>query len=513
MAKRFVSLTLLMLAFATVAELAHAQTPAPSPPVPAAPSIASTAQALQSPFLASCDAIPALDHLTAAYNSGDWAGFQSDARALLDALRGAPLQPVTTAPALAGCANSVPSDRVTAALDYKRRYVVLVWLGASPLGTTQVMRAVVHLPVPESYSADLPGVTGFTEVFLASSLDARAVSLYTSTREKDPFIEQLPEFVKAIFAPLSTTIAGILVSAQGAIREAGVGNVPKLAVTVSGVVLPIRRASVRAQTKVKDLTSQTDFRDAVTTLGATLLFDGAGRSARARAQVESLVTQLPLNAAVSCGPPAGSSAESPVSRTKDCREALDETLKEAFDKAADGAPAGEVTVIVDVDKQFRTLAVNALSTSAELDMTFKNRPSTRFTFGAGGAVIANARLNRVRTKIDDTTGQLISDPLPRVMTLAFVNWSPAGYDEASADISLSERVRPFFGAALTPDFGVVGGVNVLLARGIGVAGGMGWLFGKGADAEEIGNPPAPREDPFKLAVARSVFVGITYNYK
>jgi hypothetical protein len=451
--------------------------------------------------------------LTAAYVKGDWAAFQSDARTLLDALRGTLPNPVATAtpPPPAGCRKDTLPDGVPAALDYTARYVVLVWVGSGPSGRPQVMRAVVHSPAPDLYSADLPGVSGFTEVLLASSLDARAVSLYTSTREKDPFIEQLPEFVKAIFAPLSTTIAGIRGGAQGATREAVLE--PKLAVTVSGVVLPISRASVRAQTKVKDLVSQEDFRDAVTAIGTTLLFDGAGRSTKARDQVKALVTELPLNAKVSCGPPAASATESPLSRTKECRDALDQVLKKAFDKAAEGAPAAELAAIVDVDKQFRALAVNALSTSAEIDMTFKNRPLTKFTFGGGGAVIADAHLNRVRTKIDDKTGQLVSDPLPRVMTMIFVNWSPAGYDEAAASISLPERVRPFFGVSLTPDFGVVGGANVLLVRGIGIVGGIGWLFGKGADAEAIGKPPAATADPFKLEVARSLFVGISYNYK
>ncbi len=56
-------------------------------------------------------------------------------------------------------------------------------------------------------------------------------------------------------------------------------------------------------------------------------------------------------------------------------------------------------------------------------------------------------------------------------------------------------------------------MNVLLQRGIGIVGGVGLLFGKGADAAEIGMPPAATEDPFKLAVGRTVFVGISYNYK
>ena len=202
-----------------------------------------------------------------------------------------------------------------------------------------------------------------------------------------------------------------------------------------------------------------------------------------------------------------------MSRSKPCRDALDAVLKRAFETAIKGASDKDAAVVTDVDKKFRELAVNALSTSAELDMTFKNRPLTKFTFGAGGAVIAKAHLNRVRTKIDDKTGLLVSDPLPRVMTMAYVNWSPTGYDEVATKMALAERVRPFFGAALTPDFGIIGGVNVLLTRSIGVVGGVGWLFGKGADAEEIGKAPAAKEDPFRLAVSRSLFAGISYNYK
>ena len=206
---------LLGVAFATVANAASAQTP-PAPPAPAAPpAIASTAVPLDPPFLTACEAEPVLKHLTAAYNKGDWAAFQADARALLDALhrpkpasdKTAKTLPIRQVPA--ECLYGNLSTPVAAALNYATRYVVLVWVGSSALGRTQVMRAVVHSPLPEPSSADLPGVTGFTEVFLASSLDARTVSLYTSTREKDPFVEQPPDFIKAIFNPLAATIAGI----------------------------------------------------------------------------------------------------------------------------------------------------------------------------------------------------------------------------------------------------------------------------------------------------------------
>jgi hypothetical protein len=76
-----------------------------------------------------------------------------------------------------------------------------------------------------------------------------------------------------------------------------------------------------------------------------------------------------------------------------------------------------------------------------------------------------------------------------------------------------ERFRLFLGAALTPDFGVAGGVNVMLIRGLGLCVGAGALFGKGAEPGDIGKPPAEPKDPYRLATATAVFAGITYNYK
>jgi hypothetical protein len=375
-----------------------------------------------------------------------------------------------------------------------------------------LMRANVRWPEPAAYSADLPGVLGLTEVFVAGSVSARGASLYTSTAEKDPLVEQLPGFVQAIFAPLSTTVAGILGRVKGKADARSFEKAvapPQLGVIISSVVLPLARASIRLQMQARDLATVEEFTGAVGRLGAALIFDGAGRSTPARAQVTKLVDELPVVAADKCAA-SGSTAPAPVP----CRGALDAEIKAAYDAAMATKPStADADAIELVDQRFRELVVNALSVSAELDVTFKNRPLTHFAFGAGAAVMAYASVSRVRTKLDDDNGLLVSDPLPRVMTMAFVNWSPRGYDAASPSLRASERFRAFFGAALTPDFGVVGGINVLLQRGIGIVGGVGVLFGKGAEAEEVGKPPAASEDPFKLAVGRTVFVGISYNYR
>ena len=491
---------LAVLTLAVAVSGAEAQTP-------------STATPLAPAFAAGCDAKQVLDRLTLRYNQGDWPAFQREGRALLDALRGVHAAPSGSAPASATCTAppTVPQAALSA-LDYGTHHIALVWIGADALGKTQLMRAIVHWPGPAAYSSDLPGVMGLSEVFIAGSITARAVSLYTSTAEKDPLAEQLPAFVQALFGPLSTTLAGILGRVTGGAAARSIvpePAPPRLAITISTLVLPLARASIRLQMKANDLATAQEFTDAVGRLGTTLLFDGAGRSDLARTQIKKLVDDLPVVASANCAA-TGTAAPAPLA----CRNALDALIKSAYDAAKAGNPSSaDSTAIEKVDQQFRALAVSALSTSAELDMTFKNRPLTHFAFGAGSAVMGYARVNRVRAKVGDGSGSLVSDPLPRVMTMAFVNWSPAGYDDASPTISTRERVRGFFGAALTPDFGIVGGINILLQRGIGIVGGGGVLFGKGAEKDEIGKPPAASEDPFKLAVGRTVFVGISYNYK
>jgi hypothetical protein len=191
-------------------------------------------------------------------------------------------------------------------------------------------------------------------------------------------------------------------------------------------------------------------------------------------------------------------------------EAFDAVLDATFATAAKLCEA-EPDVPEKVDAAFRTLIAAGTSTSASLDLTFKNRPRSRFAFGAGSGVMTHASLTRSRVTTEG--GVLVADPLDRVMTMAFVNWSLAGYDAEDPRISPAERFRVLFGAALTPEFGPAIGLNVLLVRGVGVTVGSAILFGKGAELAEIGNAPTNPDDAYKLSIARTVFVGLSYNYK
>ena len=52
-------------------------------------------------------------------------------------------------------------------------------------------------------------------------------------------------------------------------------------------------------------------------------------------------------------------------------------------------------------------------------------------------------------------------------------------------MSAAERIRPFFGVTITPDFGLTAGVNLLLTRGIGITAGGVLMFANGAGADQI----------------------------
>jgi hypothetical protein len=494
-------------------------------------------------IVTSCNAEVALTTLTDAYNAGDWDDLQKHGRALLDALRAkaasaqssrqperpkakgtdspledchpARMQPAPAAETEKGQPHNGEgrhADMATQALDYTKRWVAVQWIGSDVRGDTQLLRVVIHSPAGEAYSSDLPGVdhNALVEVYLSYSTDARAVSLYTSTPEKNDFVEQLPAFLQAIFNPLAGLMSGVL-PALGTLR-ADTG--PHLVAAVRQASLPLRRAKVHLQAAAKDATPNADFTDAVNALATAATFNEAANSLSARAQVSTLRKTLPEAAALSCAASQDLNAV-PSSRKEACLKALDDKLAEAYKKATEGTPTKEdLEAVKAVDKRFRALAVEGLSTKAELDLTFRNKPLTHFTLGAGSAVIGRGKFTRPRAKLDDKTGNLTSDPMGRVITTAFVNWSPKGYDAESSRLKPEQRFRAFFGAAVTPDFGVVAGGNVLIVRGVGVVAGWGYLFAKGADEGELGNPPTDSTDPFKLARSPNTwFVGLSYNFK
>ena len=422
-----------------------------------------------------------LDALTAHFNAGEWTRLHSLAAEIIEAVRGR-------------------HGAVSEALDLRRRHVVLLWVGSDAFGKSTLMRVVARRPPADAASPDLSGAREVHEVLLARSASGQSASVYTSTKQKDQAADALPGFVQAIAGPLFGRFAVLAGTEQ-------VPAAPTVWITVSRVGLPFTRATVKVKSMATDPWLDLDvFASALRGRAAQVRFDTVPTSPCAREHATLLAGALAETARGHCAPsPWNPSA---------CRTALDETMAQRLAAQTCGRPARpreENTPLQRVDKEFRSLVSTSLANGADLDLTFRNRPLTRVAFGGGSAVIVDARFDRPRVKLDD--GVLVADPLNRVMTMAVVNVSPGGYDAEADRMSVHERVRLFAGAVLTPDFGIAGGLNVLLARGIGVSVGVAVLFARGAEPSQVGQPAADSADPFRLAVATAPFVGITYNYK
>jgi hypothetical protein len=460
-----------------------------------------------------------LDALTRLYNTSDWEGLQRlageivcvagrNASESIDADDPRDYESCTDG-------SSRPTGPAAGALDLQLNHVAVMWLGTDTFGKTRLMRTVVAPDGGQRHGVDLPGLSvaggrGLSELFLSRSPLGRIATQYTSMREDDPLLSQLPGFVQGLAGPLFTAIGTLAGQIPGRVVE-GVREPlhPRLAATVARVGLPFRRASIRLQAVAREPVSSAVFASEARRVAAGLMFDEVPHAPCARDLARTLSEELPpVTQAAICSAAAADSLG--------CLAAFDGAIAGAFDAAVraceSGKPSREaLAALKTVDEAFRTLVRTGTASTADLDMTFRNRPPVHFSLGAGAAVMAAASLTRAR--VDTKSGLIVAAPLNRVMTMALVNWSPAGYDDKAPAMAPAERFRPFFGAALTPDFGPVVGVNVLLARGIGLTAGGALLFGKGADASEIGNRPARPEDPYELAIARAVFVGVSYTYK
>jgi hypothetical protein len=480
--------------------------------------ILTTAAPLAPPYLVACEASAELNQLTKLYNQGPSPELYAKLRRVI-ALAARDFTATVKADADLDCKD--PSEGWLArqsALDYRKHFVAVMWIGADPFGKSQLIRVVVHSGQRENaWLTDLPGIAPsaddpqLTDLTLANALHATSVSQYASTRDEDPLAADVAD----LFKTFGTSLIGTVGLLKGAIQKQDLQPealkvVPKLAVTVKRVRLPFARATVQLKAAIKTPTASERFGEAISELAAGLQFDEGAFSAKARTLAERLKTVVPAAAVKDC------ELEGPGTPQKfdpnTCLVNVGKAISTAFDGVRKDAGDEELEALRAVDAKFRSFFTERMNTSAELSLTFHNRPVTHFSLGAGTAVIGYGTLTKPRVKLDDESGNLLADPLNRVMTMAFVNWSPRGYDSTSSGIPNTERWRGFFGAVLTPDFGPAAGLNVLLMRGLGVNVGAAVLFGKGALSSEVGAPPPASTDPFRLAVTYAVFAGVTYNY-
>ena len=493
-------ISIVLLALVTIAWPGAASAQVSTAPIPLGPAV-DTGRPLDD-----------LAELTALYNSGRWDQLQNKAQALL-----------TVAAARAA---AVPNGLAIAdGLNFRKSYVIVVWIGADPFGKTMLARAIVHAPAAsEPFAADLPGVGARAddphvyEAFLSRGVRGRLVSVYASSRDKDVLADTLPAFVQAIASPLFGTFGALAGSA--AVRAApktpiaaeaapATPQPPPVSVTVARVGLPFARATIKWKAVAKEPVDVDAFWDATDALVQDLTFHEVPNSPCARVVAAALGDAL-KNAS------AGARCASATATAAGCRSHVDTLIRDAIaqgltERACAAASKDDRSAVDKLDDKFRDFAAATMTTAAVGELSFKNRPLRHWSFGAGTGVLARGSLSMPRVNVKNDV--LVGDPLSRLVTTSFVNWSYAGYDADRDQVSAAERARPFFGVTMTPDFGLTAGVNVLLTRGIGVTAGGVLMFSKGAAKEEIGKAPANSDKPYALSYASGVVIGVSYNFK
>jgi hypothetical protein len=392
--------------------------------------------------------------------------------------------------------------------DLAKSVTIVVWPGTDGVGPTVLRR--LTLPEPSSYpgSLDLPGLRPgrpphLYEVFLALDERARLVSQYTFTREDDPILAQIPSVAEKLTGPLF----GLLAAVGGPIRPAARTHVAALPLfaTANRIAVPLERASIKVKSIALVPTTVERWSEEVHALALALRADEVSRSSAGRAFVNEME-----KASVAVATDCRTSEASPPQCVEKFLLAFDR-LYQSHTPA--GLPADDHKAIGLADTKFRKFVLAAQPAKVERTLEVKNRPLTHFSLGLGTAVVFHGSIDKDRVKINDA-GNLVADPLSRLLTMVVLNWSPGGYDADAPSPQFGERLRPFVAGIITPDPGVSIGGSVLLVRGLALTGGYGLIFTRGLrPGDEVGKPPSDTRDPLDFARAKVWYAGLSYNFK
>lgn len=502
--------------------------------------------------------------LTRVYLSGDGKRLTALATEILETLSCAPQ--FFELPTGMPCGRDNPQRR----FNLSRDFVLLAWVGSDFSGKRIVYRIGVHQGLVDPYNPTLPGVTAkrltandrdkasgspaIYEVFLSPSADADHSSIYVFTRQASPLETQTPGFVASATGPLFSSAAKLIgTSRLNMLKSSKDFNIlmvhgdedtfpqpaePEVPPTVTAMMGIVKPPLPRAKVKVSDAAKQpipvVDFQRQLTELAAKLRFVDVRQSICAMA-LASTLAELSRKTAVS--------TTCTTANVNDCRDLLDKQLRAAaaesesacraqMEKAVraeagesqkpdEAAIRAETTKRFDgihkaplgkVDDEFRKLIVAQQPEKITGDSSFANTPLTHWSFGALTSFATRASASKSRIKVGND-GKLVSDPMPRQMTLFVMNWSIAGFDPDGPRMSMAERVRPFVGVIATPDFGLGGGLSIGIWRGVGLNLGAGvtWIATLRPD-EQLGGPPSDTNAPFATGVAKVLYVGASYNF-
>ena len=452
--------------------------------------------------------------------------------------------------------------------DWANDYVALSWVGGDYSGKRTIYRIIVHQGYKDPYSVTLPGIVApslpsdaqpatkpsavLYEVFLSSFESADHDSLYTFTATTNPFEAQIPAFVEKATGPLFAAAA----KSAGTIKfdrmsvdiptdvfkplEKKPADTPPPPMSVTAMLSLVKPPMARAKVKVNEMAKQPipveDFQKQLGDLAAKLSFVDARQSTCAVQLAEDYAKtgQAIANSeactakdANECRAAFGRSFESHFGLQEiSCKSFASEQARKDLVASSSTSPSeaavqaegnkkfeAHKATMTKVDDEFRKLVAAQQPEKLSGESTFNNIPLTRWSFGILTSFILEASASKPRVKVGND-GKFASDPMPRPLSMFVVNFSPIGYDSDARSMSAAERYRLFAGVIATPDFGLGGGVNLGIWKGVGfnVGGGVTWVPTL-HDDETLSDMPKRPQDPFATAWASVLFVGASYSFK
>jgi len=413
--------------------------------------------------------------------------------------------------------HSGPPELSVALGDIERNYYRFVWVNPDEAGAASVQSFVVHVG-ERGLVHTLPGITESSrvqllDVFITADPTATLESQYSSTPVKDPLAAQIPAFVE------KSGVMGFIAGLPLARGERSGGRALIATVAVARPILPLARAELR----IKDTVVIPGSSDGLRRAGEQLARRVSAREARlspcgqalATADADAVARTLAQRACTPQEPSAGLSA----AEIGACRAALVQAIEEAYTASAacrDTPPSSGGDPLLLVDKQFADLVGTMRETRRSAEFKLSNTPRTRYSFSVLTAAIVGSphySAGTIRSKIG-SNGAIVLDPMPTLLTMALVNVHPRSYDAQSDTVTWAERVRFFGGTAVTPDFGLGGGIGVLIVRGLTANAGLANLFVKTVHGSFTpGQTPPAGSAPLAVGGARVWFAGLGYSFK
>lgn len=453
------------------------------------------------PLTATAEALAALDE---AFSSGDARKARGLAQELLKEAAGRP-------------------GATKKAYDATTSQIVVMWaLQAADAESVTLKRMNVNPRDDASFDLDLPGVgtddqSEVYEVLLSTHPSSALITDYASAPTDNPLSAQFVDVVGRIVGPLFGLASDVQGKSGRTFTAAAPTTKANLWATSFRVRLPFKRAAIAATSKASLPLTEARATALVTNLAADLLLKDTSYSLWARSFAREMVDAAG-RAIKMCTTPASSALPSPAV----CKQFFDDQFQAAHKACIDNngcaPPSGakptdaDLAAVNRINAAFREFAANGAAESSTLQSSFHNEPFTHLAFGLlTGMMVGSPSPNRARVKVKDD-GTFAADPVGRQISMIILNIS-CGYKASSPSLSRSERWRGFVGGVVTPDFGLGGGLSLLLVRGVAVNVGGGVLFSRGLpDKKTVGDVADPVK-PFALARMPFGFVGASFNFK